>query len=66
MNIAFGNVDECCLAYTFLHEEQSAFKSAADGKIDYLLLLNGNAQGGKTDTLITIPVFLFPKFAFTL
>lgn len=29
VNIALGNVDECCLAYTFYKEEQSAFKSAA-------------------------------------
>ena len=35
VNIALGNVDECCLAYTFLHEEQSAFKSAADGVVIY-------------------------------
>ncbi len=35
VNIALGNVDECCLAYTFYHEEQSAFKSAADGVVIY-------------------------------
>ncbi|MCM1091557.1 MAG: hypothetical protein NC092_05675 [Butyrivibrio sp.] len=35
VNIALGNVDECCLAYTFFHEEQSAFKSAADGVVIY-------------------------------
>lgn len=35
VNIALGNVDECCLAYTFLREEQSAFKSAADGVVIY-------------------------------
>lgn len=35
VNIALGNVDECCLAYTFYREEQSAFKSAADGVVIY-------------------------------
>ncbi|MDE6639950.1 MAG: hypothetical protein K2K63_05460 [Acetatifactor sp.] len=35
VNIALGNVDECCLAYTFYNEEQSAFKSAADGVVIY-------------------------------
>lgn len=35
VNIALGNVDECCLAYTFYHEEQSVFKSAADGVVIY-------------------------------
>lgn len=41
-------------------------RALADGKVDYLVLLKGNTQGGKTDAVITIPVFLFPKFAFTL
>lgn len=35
VNIALGNVDECCMAYTFYKEEQSAFKSAADGVVIY-------------------------------
>ncbi|MCM1113229.1 MAG: hypothetical protein NC399_08260 [Muribaculum sp.] len=35
VNIALGNVDECCLAYTFYREEQNAFKSAADGVVIY-------------------------------
>lgn len=35
VNVALGNVDECCLAYTFYKEEQSAFKSAADGVVIY-------------------------------
>lgn len=35
VNIALGNVDECCLAYTFYKEDQSAFKSAADGVVIY-------------------------------
>lgn len=35
VNVALGNVDECCLAYTFYREEQSAVKSAADGVVIY-------------------------------
>ncbi|MBQ9134933.1 MAG: hypothetical protein IJX66_02420 [Lachnospiraceae bacterium] len=35
VNIALGYIDECCLGYTFLHKEQSAFKSAADGVVIY-------------------------------
>lgn len=35
VNIALGNVDECCLAYTFYREEQPALKSAADGVVIY-------------------------------
>jgi hypothetical protein len=29
IGIALGYIDECCLGYTFLHNDQSAFKSAA-------------------------------------
>ncbi len=35
VDIALGNVDECCMAYTFYYEDQSAFKSAADGVVIY-------------------------------
>jgi hypothetical protein len=35
LNIALGYIDECCLGYTFLHKEQGAFKSAADGVVIY-------------------------------
>ncbi|MCH5274944.1 MAG: hypothetical protein J1E65_03825 [Lachnospiraceae bacterium] len=35
VQIALDYVDECCLGYTFLHKEQSAFKSAADGVVIY-------------------------------
>lgn len=55
VNIALGNVDECCLAYTFYHEEQSAFKSAADGVVIYF-------QNWKTilkDALKTALITLF-------
>lgn len=35
IHIALGYIDECCLGYTFLHKDQSAFKSAADGVVIY-------------------------------
>lgn len=35
VHIALNYVDECCLGYTFLHGDQSAFKSAADGVVIY-------------------------------
>ena len=41
-------------------------KALEDGKVDYLLLLKGNTQGGRNGNVITIPVFLFQKFEFTL
>lgn len=41
-------------------------KALEDGKVDYLLLLKGGTQGGQAGKVLTIPVFLFQKFAFTL
>lgn len=41
-------------------------KALEDGKVDYLLLLKGNTQGGKTEKVITVPIFLFQKFEFIL
>lgn len=41
-------------------------KALEDGKADYLLLLKGNTQGGQAGKVLTIPVFLFQKFEFTL
>ena len=42
-------VDECCLCYTFMKDEQSAFKSAADGVVIYFQnwksLLKSSAKG---------------------
>lgn len=35
VHIALGYVDECCLGYTFLQKDQSAYKSAADGVVIY-------------------------------
>ena len=41
-------------------------RALEEGKVDYLLLLKGNTQGGQTGNILTIPVFLFQKFEFTL
>lgn len=42
-------VDECCLCYTFMKDDQSAFKSAADGVVIYFqnwkALLKSSAKG---------------------
>ncbi len=35
ISISLGYIDECCLGYTFVKKEQSAFKSAADGVVIY-------------------------------
>lgn len=59
IGIALGYVDECCLGYTFLKEEQSAFKSAADGVVIYF-------QNWKTllkDAAITTLVVIVATFA---
>lgn len=37
-----------------------------DGKVDYLLLLKGNTKGGKTEKVLTVPIFLFSRFRFDL
>lgn len=41
-------------------------KALEDGKVDCLLLLKGNTQGGIQKETYTIPVYLFPKFRFDL
>ena len=37
-----------------------------DGKVDYLLLLKGNTKGGNAGKVLTVPIFLFPRFKFDL
>ncbi|MCM1233559.1 MAG: AAA family ATPase [Ruminococcus flavefaciens] len=41
-------------------------RALEDNQIDYLLLLKGKTKGGKTDRILTIPIFLFSKFRFDL
>lgn len=35
LNISLGYIDECCLGYTFYHDKQNPYKSAADGVVIY-------------------------------
>lgn len=41
-------------------------RALEDGKVDCLLLLKENTQGGIAEPIYTIPVYLFPKFRFDL
>ena len=55
VEMSLGYVDECCLGFTFLKREQSAFRSAADGVVIYAQnwkKLLGNAA--KTMVLVII------------
>ena len=35
MKVAVGKIDDCCLAYTFLHPKQGAVQSSCDGVVIY-------------------------------
>ena len=41
-------------------------RALEDNKADYLLLLKGGTKGGKNGRVLTVPIFLFPKFRFNL
>ncbi|MBQ4536166.1 MAG: hypothetical protein II994_00945 [Lachnospiraceae bacterium] len=56
VSIALGYVDECCLGYTFLHPEQSAFKSAADGVVIYFQNWKTLLKDAAVTTLIVMVV----------
>lgn len=58
VQIALGYVDECCLGYTFLHREQSAYKSAADGVVIYFQNWKKLLKDAAITTLIVIGVSL--------
>mgnify|MGYP001041071338 FL=1 len=69
VQIALGYVDECCLGYTFLHKEQSAFKSAADGVVIYFQnwkkLLKDAALTALIVMGISLLAWLLPFIIFT-
>ena len=69
VQIALGYVDECCLGYTFLHKEQSAFKSAADGVVIYFQNWKKLMKDAAIMTLIVIGIsflsWLLPFLLFT-
>ena len=56
VQVALGYVDECCLGYTFLHKEQSAFKSAADGVVIYFQNWKKLLKDAAVTTLIVLGV----------
>lgn len=58
VHIALNYIDECCLGYTFLHREQSAFKSAADGVVIYFQNWKTLLKDAAITTLIVIGVSL--------
>ncbi len=67
IDISLGYVDECCLGYTFVHKEQGAFKSAADGVVIYAQnwkpLLKSAA---KTTVVVILAIVLVTAAAFAL
>lgn len=68
IHIALNYIDECCLGYTFLHEEQSAFKSAADGIVIYFQnwkkLLKDAAVTALVVVVISLLAWLLPFLIF--
>lgn len=56
IHIALGYIDECCLGYTFLHKEQSAFKSAADGVVIYFQNWKKLLKDAAVTTLIVLVI----------
>ena len=68
VEIAFGFIDECCLGWVFLHPEQGAFKSAADGVAIYghniKHLLKDAAKTLVVAVLVTIVAAIIPYFIF--
>ncbi|MGN1147613.1 MAG: hypothetical protein ACI4TB_04270 [Lachnospiraceae bacterium] len=69
VHIALGYIDECCLGYTFLHKEQSAYKSAADGVVIYFQNWKKLLKDAAITTLIVMGVsllaWLLPFLIFT-
>lgn len=51
-------VDECCLCYTFMNDDQSAFKSAADGVVIYFQNWKGLLKSAAKGTAIFFAVEL--------
>lgn len=58
IHIALNYIDECCLGYTFLHREQSAFKSAADGVVIYFQNWKTLLKNAAVTTLIVMGISL--------
>ncbi len=62
VSISLGYIDECCLGWTFIHPEDGAFKSAADGVVIYAQnwkpLLKGSAKTMLKTLLLCLAVLL--------
>lgn len=56
VSIALGNVDECCLAYTFYRTDQSALESSVDGVVIYFQNWKTVLKDALKVTLITMLV----------
>lgn len=48
VELSLGYVDECCLGYTFYQEDESAFKSAADGVVIYAQNWKSSSPGPRS------------------
>lgn len=70
IEIFVGYIDECCLAYTFLHPEQSAFKAACDGVCIYYENAKHLMKNALKTTIIvsvaTLLAFILPLVLFVL
>ena len=54
IGIALGYIDECCLGYTFLKEEEGAFKAGCDGVVIYFQNIKTLLKSALTTSLIVI------------
>ncbi len=63
LELSLGYIDECCLGYVFLNEEQDPFKSAADGVVIYAqnwkkLLKDAAITTGIVVILLLVSIFV--------
>lgn len=54
IGIALGYVDECCLGYCFLHNQEGAFKASCDGVVIYFQNTKKLLKDAAVTTLIVI------------
>lgn len=70
VGVSLGYVDECCLGYTFYNNEQSAFKSAADGVVIYFQnwkhILKNAAVTSIIVIIATVAAWILPFLLFSV
>lgn len=70
VGIALGYVDECCLGYCFLKQEQSAFQASCDGVVIYFQNAKKLLKDAAVTTLIvilgTLAAWILPFVLITL